>query len=142
MQLVRSQQNIMPEKTVADFFAGIGLVELGLEKAGWSTIYSVDYSDEKRQLYEGHFGQGSYHLRDISTVDGEEIPPVTLAHASFPCTDVSVAGGREGLSGKETSSFWEFVRILEEMKQSILPHLSYLRTWRVCLHPREGATLK
>lgn len=116
MQSVKSQQNIMPEKTVADFFAGIGLVELGLEKAGWSTIYSVDYSDEKRQLYEGHFGQGSYHLRDISTVDGEEIPPVALAHASFPCTDVSVAGSREGLSGKETSSFWEFVRILGEMK--------------------------
>ena len=100
MQFVKSQQNIMPEKTVADFFAGIGLVELGLEKAGWSTIYSVDYSDEKRQLYEGHFGQGSYHLRDISTVDGEEIPPVTLAHASFPCTDVSVAGSREGLVWK------------------------------------------
>lgn len=55
-------------------------------------MYAVDYSDEKRQLDEGHFGQGSYHLRDISTVDGEEIPPVTLAHASFSCTDVSVAG--------------------------------------------------
>ena len=32
MQFVKSQQNIMPEKTVADFFAGIGLVELGLKK--------------------------------------------------------------------------------------------------------------
>ena len=116
MQFVKSQQIITPEKTVADFFAGIGLVELGLEKAGWSTIYAVDYSDEKRQIYEGNFGQGSYHLRDIKTVDGEDIPPVALAHASFPCTDVSVAGGRAGLSGKETSSFWEFVRILEEMK--------------------------
>ena len=137
MQLV-SQQNIMPEKTVADFFAGIGLVELGLEKAGWSTIYSVDYSD----LYEGHFGQGSYHLRDISTVDGEEIPPVTLAHASFPCTDVSVAGSREGLSGKETSSFWEFVRILGEMKVKYPPPFILLENVEGMLTSKGGPTLK
>ena len=38
MQFVKSQQNITPEKTVADFFAGIGLVELGLEK-GWLVNY-------------------------------------------------------------------------------------------------------
>ena len=123
MLSAKSRQTIGLKKTVADFFAGIGLVELGLEKAGWSTVYAVDYSDEKRQLYEGHFGEGPYHLRDIRTIAGQEIPSVALAHASFPCTDVSVAGGRDGLSGKETSSFWEFVRILREMERRRPPFI-------------------
>ena len=123
MPSAKSRQTIGLKKTVADFFAGIGLVELGLEKAGWPTVYAVDYSDEKRQLYEGHFGEGPYHLRDIRTVAGKEIPSVALAHASFPCTDVSVAGGRDGLSGKETSSFWEFVRILREMEMRRPPFI-------------------
>ena len=33
MQLVKNQQNIMPEKTVADFFAGIGLVDFPIYPA-------------------------------------------------------------------------------------------------------------
>ena len=33
---------------------------------------------------------------------GYHIPPVELATASFPCTDVSLAGNRAGLAGAES----------------------------------------
>jgi len=29
-------------KTVAEFFAGIGLMRMGLEKAGWDTVFVND----------------------------------------------------------------------------------------------------
>lgn len=31
-----------PPKTVAEFFAGIGLMRMGLEKAGWKTVFAND----------------------------------------------------------------------------------------------------
>jgi len=44
---------------------------------------------------------------------------VALAHASFPCTDTSLAGARGGIRSGESSAFWEFERILKEMDDSL-----------------------
>lgn len=110
-------------KTVVDFFAGIGLVELGFKEAGWETIYSLDYSEDKFNFYKGNFGDKKYNVKDIREVEGQNIPSSTLAHASFPCTDVSVAGARAGLSGVQTSTFWEFIRIVDEMRERKPPFL-------------------
>ena len=102
-------------KTAADFFAGIGLVTMGLKRQQWEVVYAVDYDETKRTLYEGHFGKGHYHVKDVLHVSGDEAPTVTLAHASFPCTDFSLAGSRNGLDGKESPSVNSFLRILQEM---------------------------
>jgi DNA (cytosine-5)-methyltransferase 1 len=104
-----------PKKTVADFFAGIGLVGAGLMRCGWDVEYAVDHDDDKRKMYESHFGRGHYHVKDVGDVSAEEVPDVTLIHASFPCTDTSLAGGRAGIHEGESSSFWEFVRVLKEL---------------------------
>ena len=85
------------EKTVADFFAGIGLVTLGLNRAGWKTVYALDYDPEKEEQYSKNFEGKHYRLKDIAEEVGENLPNVTLAHASFPCTDLSVAGARKGI---------------------------------------------
>ncbi len=37
--------------TAADFFAGIGLMRLGLKKAGWRTVWANDFDPIKRALY-------------------------------------------------------------------------------------------
>jgi DNA (cytosine-5)-methyltransferase 1 len=103
------------DKIAADFFAGIGLVTMGLQKQGWQVNYALDYSNEKRRMYEGHFGVGHYHHKDIKEISGAEVPQVTLAHASFPCANLSVAGSRSGLHSGESSVFWEFTRLIDEM---------------------------
>ncbi len=109
--------NPSKHKTVADFFAGIGLVTLGLERAGWSTVRAYDYAPEKARAYENHFKSDHYVTQDIAKTRGSDVPKVTLAHASFPCTDLSVAGARGGINKGESSAFWEFVRVVKEMKQ-------------------------
>lgn len=105
------------EVTVADFFAGIGLVSMGLGRAGWKTVYALDYDKNKAAAYNHHFGVGHYHIDDIAKIHGRDVPSVTLAHASFPCTDLSVAGTRGGIRRGESSSFWHFPRILKEMRE-------------------------
>ena len=105
-------------RTVADFFAGIGLVSMGLERAGWKTVYALDYDKDKAAAYNNHFGEGHYLTEDIAQTQGANVPCVMLAHASFPCTDLSVAGARGGIHKGESSAFCHFARILNEMKTS------------------------
>ncbi|MHC4996469.1 MAG: DNA mismatch endonuclease Vsr, partial [Planctomycetota bacterium] len=38
--------------TSADFFAGIGLMSLGLQNAGWRTVWANDYDASKNRLFE------------------------------------------------------------------------------------------
>lgn len=97
--------------TAAEYFAGIGLFRMGLERAGWQVVYANDWSRERAQMYGGFFG-AAYPVQDIFAVDAAAIPPVTLATCSFPCIDLSLAGNRRGLNGKHSSAFWGFYEIL------------------------------
>ena len=99
----------------AEFFAGIGLVRMALENAGWSVLYANDIKPFKRDMYRENFTEGHFDLRDVRDVSGDDIPDVDLATASFPCMDLSLAGKREGLDGKHSGLFWEFSRVLDEM---------------------------
>ena len=46
------------------------------------------------------------------------MPQVDLACVSFPCVDLSLAGARQGLNGRDSGMYWEFVRIVDEMGDS------------------------
>lgn len=100
---------------VAEFFAGIGLMRAGLEQSRLRVVWANDIDQQKAALYTAHFGGRHLRVGDIATITGGEVPDVDLATASFPCTDLSLAGERAGLSGNESGTFWEFARILDEM---------------------------
>ncbi|WP_246264963.1 DNA cytosine methyltransferase [Acrocarpospora pleiomorpha] len=112
-------QQIDHAPAVAEFFAGIGLVRIGLERAGFKVAWANDIERDKKQMYEGHFKdkKDHYFCRDIAEVRIAKIPRVALAWASFPCIDVSLAGWRRGLNGEHTGTFWQFIRVLKEMRE-------------------------
>lgn len=56
------------------------------------------------------------HLGDISAINGAEIEPVDIITFGSPCTNLSVAGKREGLDGEQSSLFFEAIRIIKEMR--------------------------
>ena len=107
------------EKSCAEFFAGIGLMRLGLEKAGWFIRFANDIDEQKFEIYRANFdcADGHFVREDIHKLMVEKIPTVALATASFPCNDLSLAGGRKGLSGSQSSAFWGFIDILEALGQ-------------------------
>lgn len=110
--------SLIADKTVAEFFAGIGLMRLGLEKDHWRVMFANDIDQAKKEMYDEQFQDQTAHfsLQDVHELSVDEVPSVTLATASFPCNDLSLAGGRAGLAGKNSSAFWGFARILEEMQ--------------------------
>ena len=58
------------------------------------------------------------HLGDIHSVSGAEIEPVDIITFGSPCTDMSVAGKRAGLEGKQSVLFYEAIRIIREMRNT------------------------
>lgn len=110
--------SLLAQRTYAEFFAGIGLMRMGLDKLGWSILFANDIDPQKYEMYRGHFKADAVHflLEDIHKLSPKSVPAVTLATASFPCNDLSLAGARAGLRGKQSSAFWGFIRILEEME--------------------------
>ena len=104
-----------PLRTTAEFFAGIGLMRLGLDRAGWRTAFANDIDPKKQRMYLDHFGpEAEFTLADVHSLDPARVPAVTLATASFPCNDLSLAGARSGLAGEHSSAFWGFLRVLEQ----------------------------
>lgn len=105
---------------VLEFFAGIGLARMGLETAGFRVAWANDYEADKKAMYDAQFPHVEGHsfvLGDIGKVKAGDLPrDASLAWASSPCTDLSLAGGRAGLAGVESGTFWEFVRLLKELE--------------------------
>ena len=119
MTSARDSLPLMSAPRALEFFAGIGLARIGLEAAGFRVVWSNDYETDKQSLYEGNFGDSTEHefvLGDVRRIHGDTIPAdISLAWASSPCTDLSLAGARAGLEGAESGTFWEYIRILSEM---------------------------
>jgi DNA (cytosine-5)-methyltransferase 1 len=102
--------------TVAEYFAGIGLVRMGLEPHGWQVSFANDISEKKYEMYETFFpdAESHYVIDDIFDVDAASVPATTLATCSFPCIDLSLAGNMNGIiNGEHSSAFWGFIRILK-----------------------------
>ncbi len=56
------------------------------------------------------------HLGDINSINGAEIDPVDIITFGSPCTDLSVAGKRQGLNAERSGLFFQAIRIIKEMR--------------------------
>lgn len=134
--------NSVSGKSVAEFFAGIGLMRMGLERDGWSVQWANDIDAEKREMYGHHFGESEeFHLGDVHQVDATTIPDVRLATASFPCTDLSLAGARKGLAGAGSGAFWGFIDALRSMGHRV-PEIVLLENVTGFLTSHQGADFR
>ena len=98
-----------------EFFAGMGLMRAGLESVGVKTVFANDIDETKAKLYTDNWGCDELHVGDIRALHGADIPKADLVTASFPCTDMSLAGKYQGLNGAQSSLVLDFLRILDEM---------------------------
>ncbi|MEL7471804.1 MAG: DNA cytosine methyltransferase [Planctomycetota bacterium] len=106
----------------ADFFSGIGLMSMGLSRAGWRPRWANDYDAKKRLFYEHNaravHGDGTHTLdpRPVQQIRPKDVPRVGLMAACFPCTDLSLAGAQRGLvAGPQSSAFLHFADLLDEL---------------------------
>ncbi|MFG1842920.1 DNA cytosine methyltransferase [Micromonospora sp. NPDC049175] len=102
----------------AEFFAGIGLVRTALEPLGVRIVWANDIKQAKFDAYYANYPDAEDHFKvdDICDISGESLPSeIELATSSFPCIDLSLAGNRRGLLGKQSGMFWQFARVVKEL---------------------------
>jgi DNA (cytosine-5)-methyltransferase 1 len=106
--------NLTVPLTVAEYFAGIGLVRMGLEPCGWRVVFANDISKKKHEMYKAFFPDAERHYKigDVFDLNPANIPATMLATCSFPCVDLSLAGNMNGIDGKHSSAFWGFIKAL------------------------------
>jgi DNA (cytosine-5)-methyltransferase 1 len=108
----------LPQRTFLEFFAGIGLMRMGLDREGWTVAFANDIDHQKYEQYRGHFCDSDHYVvADIHGLQAKQVPSATMATACFPCNDLSLAGSRSGLSGKQSSAYWGFIHILTKMQE-------------------------
>jgi DNA (cytosine-5)-methyltransferase 1 len=109
--------------TANEFFAGMGLVRLAIEDAHGEVLYANDIDALKERLYAGVFHDDPSHFDrcDINEVNAAQLPRADVWTASFPCTDVSLAGGRAGIHAGQSGAVWGLLKLLESTPASEQP---------------------
>ena len=103
--------------TLGSLFDGSGGFPLGGLLAGITPVWASEIEPfpirvtTKRLPFMKHYG-------DISQMDGRKIEPVDIITFGSPCTDMSIAGRRAGLDGKQSSLFYQAIRIIQEMREA------------------------
>jgi len=101
--------------TLGSLFDGSGGFPLGGLLAGITPLWASEIEPFPIRVTTKRLPSVE-HLGDISTVDGSKIEPVDIITFGSPCTDMSVAGKRAGLDGRQSCLFYQAIRIVKEMR--------------------------
>ena len=102
--------------TFGSLFAGIGGFDLGLERAGMRCEWQVEIDPYARAVLAKHWPDVR-RWEDVRTFP----PPegewgVDVICGGFPCQDISVAGKGAGLAGARSGLWYEYARIIGELR--------------------------
>ena len=97
--------------TFGSLFSGVGGLDLGLERAGLRCVWQVEKDEFCQKVLAKHWPNVK-RWDDVATFTGEGFARPDVICGGFPCQDVSVAGKREGITGKRSGLWSEFSRII------------------------------
>ena len=98
-----------------EFFAGAGMARAGLGSE-WRCLFANDFDQKKAATYGLNWGADHLLCDDVRNVTTSDlIEFADLAWASFPCQDLSLAGGGAGLKGERSGTFWPFWSLMTDL---------------------------
>lgn len=100
---------------VVSLFSGVGLHDLGLERAGWEIAAQCETDPWCRSVLAKHWSHVPKweNVKDVGADHLRPLEPIGLVTGGFPCPDISAAGRGVGLLRGERSSLWlEMLRIV------------------------------
>ena len=109
-------------------FSGIGGFDLGFARAGLDCAWQVEWDLDCQAVLARHF-PGVKRFSDVRTVTGRtgkgwrrygQLRAVDVLTGGFPCQDLSVAGDRRGLDGERSGLWFEFYRLIVELRPRLV----------------------
>ena len=101
--------------TFGSLFSGIGGFDLGFERSGMECKWQVEIEPFCLEILSKHWPDVKKY-NDVRRVGKQNLESVELVCGGFPCQNLSLAGKREGLAGSKSGLWFEFYRILEEIR--------------------------
>jgi DNA (cytosine-5)-methyltransferase 1 len=117
---------------VLDLFSGIGGFSLGLERAGMQTVAFCEQNKYCHAVLKKHWPEIPIY-DDVRTLTAARLADdgiaVDVICGGFPCQDISIAGKGAGLAGARSGLWWEFHRLIAEIRPSwvVIENVSALR---------------
>ncbi len=100
------------DPTVCGLFAGIGGLEVGLARQGLSTRLACEIDPAAASVLRQRLGVQV--APDIEQL--EQLPPVGVVTAGFPCQDLSMAGPKIGITGARSGLVNRLLTLLAEAR--------------------------
>ena len=107
---------------VLSLFDGISCGQIALQRAGIKVdkYYASEIKPIAIKCTQTNF-RNTIQLGDVTKLDLSKLDKIDLLIGGSPCQDLSIAnvinkGNQEGLDGKKSSLFYEYVRILKQLK--------------------------
>ena len=93
------------------------MARLGLGP-NWKPVFANDLSPKKAAAYKQNFSSANLLVKSVDEVRVSDLPvkPVSMAWASFPCQDLSLAGSGCGFEGHRSSAFWGFWELMQVLR--------------------------
>ena len=95
----------MASLTVGSLFAGIGGIDLGLQRAGHRIVWHSEIDKFATRVLEKHF-PGVPNLGDVTKIEWRHVPYVDIIAGGYPCQPFSTAGKRRG--AKDARHLWPY----------------------------------
>src|SRR5688572_6092493 len=100
--------------TFGSLFAGIGGIDLGLERAGWECLWQCEKDPYCRRVLAKHWPHVPCYP-DATALPFSSVPRVDMLAGGFPCQPWSLAGKQLGTSDERYlwPAFREAIRVLQ-----------------------------
>ena len=102
-------------RSVGSLFSGGGLIDLGLERAGWRVTWQSEVDPYASSVLRKHWPDIP-NLGDVRVIAEHGAPRVELLAGGFPCQDLSSAGKQAGLDGERSGLWFEYAKIIGSIR--------------------------
>jgi DNA (cytosine-5)-methyltransferase 1 len=107
--------------TFGSLFAGIGGLDLGLERAGMTCKWQVEINPYACRVLAKHWPDVPRHndirtFPDADNLDDWRSLKVDLICGGFPCQDISYAGKGAGLDSERSGLWFEYARVVRVLR--------------------------
>lgn len=107
----------MKIKNILSLFDGISCGQVALERIGieYENYYSSEIDKYSIQITQKNY-PNTIQIGDVKKVKANSLPNIDLLMGGSPCQDLSGCGKRIGIYGDKSSLFFEYLRLLKEIK--------------------------